>query len=330
MTRIVATAPGKVLLSGEYAVLDGASAICLAVDRRAIVTIETLGSGEFTVVAPGWCGTPGVFALQAGRLDWRSGGEPFGLFEGVWNAAGAAPDEALAFELDTRAFRDDAGGVKTGIGSSAALSVALATALSAFVDCDVAATARDAHRSFQQGSGSGVDVATSFHGGVIEYRMDGSTPRQVGWPAGIQFAVLWSGVAADTQVRIERLRGRSRTASRRELARAANEFAARWQDGDCGDLVAEGHRYTAALRRFDVDQGLGIFDAGHARLADAAAARGVVYKPSGAGGGDVGIAFGTDAEAIGSFVEFATGAGFRHLELALDLRGAIRVGERPQ
>ena len=38
--RIRASAPGKIVLSGEYAVLDGAPAICAAVDRRAAVTIE--------------------------------------------------------------------------------------------------------------------------------------------------------------------------------------------------------------------------------------------------------------------------------------------------
>jgi phosphomevalonate kinase len=31
--RITASAPGKLVLSGEYAVLDGAPAICVAVDR---------------------------------------------------------------------------------------------------------------------------------------------------------------------------------------------------------------------------------------------------------------------------------------------------------
>ena len=47
--RRVASAPGKFVLSGEYAVLDGAPAICVAVDRRAVVTIETHG-GDHSIV----------------------------------------------------------------------------------------------------------------------------------------------------------------------------------------------------------------------------------------------------------------------------------------
>ena len=37
MNAVTATAPGKVVICGEYAVLDGATAIAAAVDRRAVV-----------------------------------------------------------------------------------------------------------------------------------------------------------------------------------------------------------------------------------------------------------------------------------------------------
>ncbi len=50
--RITASAPGKLVLSGEYAVLDGAPAICMAVDRRARVTISASGE-EFINLSRG-------------------------------------------------------------------------------------------------------------------------------------------------------------------------------------------------------------------------------------------------------------------------------------
>ena len=40
MKSIRTTAPGKIVILGEFAVLDSASAISMAIDKRAIVTIK--------------------------------------------------------------------------------------------------------------------------------------------------------------------------------------------------------------------------------------------------------------------------------------------------
>ncbi len=37
----IATAPGKLIVTGEYAVLDGAPALVLAMDRRAVAATVT-------------------------------------------------------------------------------------------------------------------------------------------------------------------------------------------------------------------------------------------------------------------------------------------------
>ena len=50
-----------------------------------------------------------------------------------------------------------------------------------------------------------------------------------------------------------------------------------------------------------------------------------MYKPCGAGGGDLGMAFAIDARAIDSFERAARAAGFRRLPLELDEHG-ITVG----
>ena len=142
---VVATAPGKVVLSGEYAVLDGAPAICMAVDRRATATVGDSPDGRCRVATPG---------------REFSNGEKFRIVEAV---CGSRPE--LTIELDTRAFAED--GTKLGIGSSAALTAALVAALGG----DYYADALAAHRRLQGGSGSGVDVAASVHGGLIEYSM---------------------------------------------------------------------------------------------------------------------------------------------------------------
>ena len=42
-----------------------------------------------------------------------------------------------------------------------------------------------AHRAFQGGAGSGVDVATAVHGGLIEFEMKTQLVTSLAWPAGL-------------------------------------------------------------------------------------------------------------------------------------------------
>ncbi|MDH5619728.1 MAG: hypothetical protein OEZ11_14015, partial [Gammaproteobacteria bacterium] len=53
---VVASAPGKIVLSGEYAVLFGAPAICMAVNRRAFARVADSDDRECHVTTPGFSG----------------------------------------------------------------------------------------------------------------------------------------------------------------------------------------------------------------------------------------------------------------------------------
>ena len=326
MTLICTSAPGKLVLSGEYAVLDGAAAISMAVDRRAIVTIVPRDGDCHAVTAPGFSDSESLFTGDSGELSWQVGGEDFALFEQVWAATGMSSQEPLSFTLDTRAFREN--GIKTGVGSSAALTVALAAAMSAISGADGAGDARRAHREFQGGSGSGVDIATSLAGGVVEYRIGNNTGFNVTWPEGLCYAVFWSGVAADTRGRLERLQQQPATVARTALGQAAEQFAAAFREGSITRILDELNDYTGALGQFDAESGLGIFDAGHAHLVDAAAAHRAVYKPCGAGGGDVGIALAAADDSLASFTDAAVALGFRRLEMNLDLQGVMLTEDK--
>jgi len=81
------------------------------------------------------------------------------------------------------------------------------------------------------------------------------------------------------------------------------------------------------LREFSDDHELGIFDAGHAEMVAAAAAAGLVYKPCGAGGGDIGIVLASDAESIAAFVDRANEQNFRHLAVKVDPLGVQVTGQ---
>ena len=295
------SAPGKVVLSGEYAVLRGAPAVAMAVDRRASVSVEE-GPAETVCVG------------LEGRTDTR-------LVDCVLDVLGEErPDARLT--LDTGAFSD--GPNKLGIGSSAALAVALVEAL-APEDVDAnerLKVAHRAHREFQQGRGSGVDVAASSAGGIIGYRMEETSTQSIAWPAGLNSALFWTGTSASTKERVARFDASAEHPATNALCAAAEELAGAWQRGRADDVLSGYVPYMDALRNFDDAHRLGIFDGGHTELT--IAEPDLLYKPCGAGGGDVGIALSGSADRLREFAARAAGLGIRQLDISLDLRG---VGE---
>lgn len=275
---VVASAPGKIVLAGEYAVLWGAPAISMAIDRRALATVGSSDTDECRLTTPGFSGLGGYRIVDAVMGSERP---------------------PLDLRLDTTAFAE--GGRKIGIGSSAALTVALLAALRD--STDIYEEAQSAHRRLQGDVGSGVDVASAVHGGLIEYEREGHSVRYLAWPGELRFRVIWTGVSASTTERIERVANQATKASRSALLLAAPRMRDAWAAGDTDAVLAEYVSYIGVLRQFSVDHDLGIFDAGHDELTDAAMADGLVYKPAGAGGGDVGILFGRDDAELDAFLQ---------------------------
>jgi len=120
--RVTASAPGKLVWLGEYAVLEGAPALVLAVNRRARVRlVEDNGRAA------------GHAADGAGDDGWHV--EPH-VVDAVARVLECDPHTAtggLRAEVDSQALfsRTGVARVKLGLGSSAALTVAMAGALCA-------------------------------------------------------------------------------------------------------------------------------------------------------------------------------------------------------
>ena len=110
---IEASAPGKVVLSGEYAVLNSAPAICMAVNRRATVSIKETGNEHHVVTAPGHVETPRRFLVRDGVFGWLDSSDEFELLEHVWRASGVDRTGGLELRLDTAMFLDPQSGWKT-------------------------------------------------------------------------------------------------------------------------------------------------------------------------------------------------------------------------
>ena len=171
----VCSAPGSVLLLGEYAVLQpGGLGVAAAVEPRVRVRVRPAADALRIE------GTDGI-----GRFAWRAGAGD--LLDAVVDACagvlGRAPDPALV-EVDSGALTE--GGRKLGLGSSAAVAVAVTRVLlggpGGGVPLDtVFRTALRAHRAAQGGRGSGYDVAVSTYGGTGLFH--GEEPRFEPLPA---------------------------------------------------------------------------------------------------------------------------------------------------
>ena len=312
---IEASAPGKLVLSGEYAVLAGAPALVAAVDRRVTCTLHVREAGGWRFVSTGHdddltLTRDAVFAASADSLA--------GVVGRLINAS-AAP-EHLAVRVDSSpCYLDDA---KLGVGSSAALVAAVAAAFSVLGgESPGLATLYDVHAGFQ-GGGSGLDVAAAVTGGVIRFQERRVVPARL---PNLHKAFVFAGSStktADLVARFDVWRGRTEPPLLKRLVEAAVEVA------DCTDsagLFLDALReYSDVLERMDRMARIGIFGPGHQAARDIAARCGVVYKPCGAGGGDTGIGLAEDGQAVRRFAQDAQSAGLTIVPMEIE-RDGIRI-----
>lgn len=334
--RVHASAPGKLVMAGDYAVLEGAPAVVLALDRRARVELAQSADGAFCVDAPDLDIRQARGRFQDGRMHWSTDEATAGRLTLVTSVlqhmAGHGKEPApFAMHLDTRAFFAGGGKGKLGLGSSAALTVALTGAARALRDegtpelADMIAM----HRHMQGDRGSGLDIAASLLGGALIYCLRDGQPeaRRVGWPRHLAFCCVWSGRSASTGAALERLalwrrdHPEAYNGHMNALTAGATAVARALEAGDAAGMIEGMADYAGHLARFGEAAGIDIVCAEHRALAETARACGVAYKTCGAGGGDVGVAMATDPDRLTHFARQATSAGFRVLETDIDARG---------
>lgn len=302
---MIAHAPGKLVLSGAYSVLEGAPCLVAAVDRY--------------VVADGSRPAPFVpdevrAAIDAGALDSTP-----------WFDASALREHA-----------PDGSSRKLGLGSSAAiLAACLAAALGDRFSSDSALRAAifpvalAAHRK-AQGGGSGVDVAASVFGGVLHAHVSpggdlGSAPHLL--PIGTVVEVFASPVAAVTRELLARVRSlaeRNPTRHRACMDAATAGARAAVEARSVATLALAISAQTDALTALGEAAGAPIVTEEVTALRPAATAEGGTFAPSGAGGGDIAIFVGR-APSSESFRALARGRGLTRIDVKVGAAGAGRA-----
>ncbi|WP_405791568.1 phosphomevalonate kinase [Streptomyces sp. NBC_01506] len=239
---------------------------------------------------------------------------------GSLGAERGLPAPALEVSVSSQLHQE---GRKFGLGSSGAVTVATVAAVGSWCAMDLSpddrfrlamlATAR------LDAKASGGDLAASTWGGWIAYqapdrahvldlahRLGVGTALRAPWPGhrvsrlsppeGLSLQVGWTGEPASTASLVSALhRGTWRgTASHGRFVRTTTACvraaAAALRTGDRQGLLHQIRLARRELARLDDKVGLGIFTPGLRTMCDAAEAVGGAAKPSGAGGGDCGIA----------------------------------------
>lgn len=344
--ELTASAPAKLVLLGDYAVLEGARALVQAVDRRANVRIVSREDHACDVYAPD-LGIRGARALigHDGTWQWQCdevSKAKLTLVDHVWHgllSEGLAPVSGQGFDLhlDTSGFFHVDGVSKLGLGSSAALTVALASALATYAGHGDAMTDRaqwmrrllHMHGSWQGGRGSGVDVAASVAGGLIAYQLVGPAREPTYEPMsteGLHCLFVWSGQSVSTSDSLQRLaqwrqhHASDYAAHMNELGTVSAAAIDALKQRRIPSFIGLTKDYALGLQHFGAACGLEIYSPAQKQLADMASGTDVSYKPCGAGG-DFGVVFAEDAERLATFERVIVSAGMHVVPLGLDSRG---------
>lgn len=315
------SAPGKVLLCGEYAVLEGAPALVAAIQRR----VKVYHSQEvFNRSSAKISGSPQAPArtsevVLAQRL----------ALEHVGNAA----SEQQGIHVDSTELYF--GTSKLGLGSSAAASVAMtgfvfANAHKDLHDAQTRQTlfelADKAHRSVAP-LGSGIDVAASVWGGFLEATRNQGVLRvkPLKAPKNVHMRVIWTGTSARTHQLISQVKQQAAQDVRgyethlMSLAVKAEQFIEAWQSSE--NIVETANHYADALAQLGhwahapIETPVLSAIRALARTHDGSA------KPSGAGGGDVAVAFFTASTHADAFTRDCKQQGWLVLEAELGAPG---------
>ena len=326
--------PGKLMIAGEYAVLDQYQRlVVMAADKYLFATLQTSEENKLNLVN-----------LDLPDLNW-SFDEDIHIDsedhrirfvkEAMRVALTYAKEQDVTipnFSLEIRSELDDISGAKYGLGSSAAAVVGTVSSILTYLLPEapeaelVFKLASIANINVQQ-SGSGADIAASTYGGWLAYssfqaewlleelaKKTQSLTRlvkrnwqylkieQLDFPENLHLCVGWTGSPASTtelvsQVRkIKHEKHADYAAFMVQSGTAVQGIIHGMKEQDAA-LILEGIQMNRqALKKLGEVAGVNIETADLTTLCNIAEENGGAAKPSGAGGGDCGIAIVSTAE----------------------------------
>ena len=312
-----ASAPGSLLLLGEYAVLHGKMAVVCAIDKRIIVTIEPRRDNRIHIHSS--------LGTWSGLLEDLVRQPPLDFVLEALVSKKQALLSGCHIHIEAE-FSSD-----IGLGSSAAVTVALMSALNQWLSQEPVTKEQlwqqvKAVISLVQGNGSGADIAASIYGGVIAFR---SAPFYI---ASLQnhppLCAVYSGKKTTTAKAIEIVRQRY-TQNPQHFDRLFEHLDTISQQGVDAihreDWESLGRLFTEAQEQMNQ---LGVTDTALSDIIQTLHQQPTIFgaKISGSGLGDCAIGLGFLEKALFPINEQQKNMGVRHIPVAVSAAG-VMMGE---
>jgi mevalonate kinase len=311
------------MLLGEYAVLEGHSALAMCLDRRIACEAELIPNSQRLRIESEQV-FPVPFDLDMSTLSHAD--PPAAELRLLWPVL-----RAHAPKVGGLSLRFDANFPPTwGLGSSSASTLAAAGALRALsgeaaVGSSVFREVHSAQRSLQ-GAASGYDVATQLLGGYVVFSDDVFPAMERVEPPSsstLHWVVAWTGRKADTGDMIRDVGSRFPVGHPiyAEIGALTSRGVESLRGGDLealGQALSEGHALLGTLGAVPQDLADRI-----QTLQDSSDVFGA--RLSGAGGGDCILVLASDREGA---IRTCEKQGFEVLPLAPESRGLVEEEKR--
>jgi mevalonate kinase len=193
--QLKASAPGSLMMLGEYGVLHGKHAMVCAVNKRITVVVTPRTDTCIDIQSS----IHGHYTTELAQIQIE---KPFQFVLGVLQHFQLKMKTGCDINIVSD-FSD-----KVGLGSSAAVTVATFAAISNWLNVKMSPSemvrqARTIVRTIQGGVGSGADVAASVLGGIVGYQSQPFYAEKI--PFTHPITVLYSGFKTPTVDAIKRV-----------------------------------------------------------------------------------------------------------------------------
>ena len=305
--KIETTASGKAFLSGEYMALEGGRAIILSTPQSAKVSISETNETNNTLFSSMSDHAYPFLIDEKLKIIWlEEDPKQLGsiLNEGIGQFNKGFSGKSITIDTSDFFYRER----KIGIGSSAAVSVALTKSMNKLLDLRLTSKAmidysREIHNRSQDSLGSGFDVIASFMKerslSCQLYGHESYKHEEIKLPEEIKiFAVVNNTYSQTSQMinRYEAAKNKYEDYFSNHAPKMKSELELLHDailKNDSALMMNYLTRYNNLLVEMDTKFNIGVFEHHH-DLINLAKDHGVFYKPSGSGGGDLGLLISSD------------------------------------